>query len=231
MELLARIDARLRAAYGPPCAFLRLDPVSQLILAMLGSRTLGEVSLAVFEALRHRFPDWEALRDSTPGALEPVLAPVNFAENKGIQLIASLRMITRRRGTLDLDFLAAWPVDAARFWLETLPGVGPKVSASVLNFSTLRMRALVVDTHHYRVARRIGMIGPATAFSKANQALARQLPDGWDSDALDAHHTLMKRHGQALCRHAFPKCRRCPVRDLCASGETRFSDDRLAISY
>jgi endonuclease-3 len=217
-ELLPRIDRRLRTAYGaPPPVTMRLDPVSQLVLSMLGARTRGEVSLAVFERLRRRFGDWDALRDSPPSVIEPLIAPVTFAENKAAYLVAALRAITTRRGALDLDFLRRWPVEAARYWLETLPGVGPKVSASVVNFSTLGMRALVVDTHHFRVARRIGLLSSHTGFPNAHRALTRQLPDGWEAEMLDAHHELMKLHGQVLCRHDHPICGPCPVRDLCAT--------------
>lgn len=217
--LLTKIDGRLRSAYGsPPPVAARLDPVSQLILSMLGSRTRGEVSLAVFDALRERFGDWAALRDAPPDTIEPLLEPVTFAENKAVWLVAALRAITSRRGGLDLDFLGRWPVEAARYWLETLPGVGPKVSASVVNFSTLCMRALVVDTHHFRVAKRLGLLSPQAVFPNAHRVLARQIPDGWQAETLDAHHEIMKRHGQVLCRHERPICRCCPVRDLCPTG-------------
>jgi endonuclease III len=214
---VVEVHYRLLAAYGPPPEWVRLDPVSQLILSLLGSRTRGDVSKMVFHALCERFRDWESLRDAPLAAIEPLLRPVTFAEKKVVWLPAALRSITTRRGRLDLIFLVDWPVKAARGWLETLPGVGPKVSAAVVNFSTLRMRALVVDTHHLRVAKRLNLLPPATDAAVAHRLLMRQLPTDWTADDLDTHHTLMKLHGQRFCRHAAPICSPCPLRDLCAA--------------
>ncbi len=213
---LAVIDRRLRAAYGPVPSYARLDPVSQLVLAILGARTRGAVSMAVFEGLWEEFGDWAGLREASAATVEPLIGAVTYPENKAKWLPAALRQITERRGALDLDFLETWPVEAARRWLETLDGVGPKASAAVLNFSTLGMRALVVDTHYYRVAKRLGVLPARTAFPAAHRLLTRQLPDDWSAAALDDHFELMKAHGQKRCRHANPICEGCPLADLCA---------------
>ncbi len=107
-------------------------------------------------------------------ALTRQLKPVTYAERKATQLRNALRMIEERRGSLVLNFLADWPVDDAQDWLRTLPGVGPKVSAAVLNFSTLRQRVLVVDCHHFRVAKRLGLLRPNAPFAAAQRILMSQ---------------------------------------------------------
>ena len=63
-------------------------------------------------------------------------------------------------GVLSLDSLSAMSVPEARAWLESVPGVGPKTSAQVLLVSSLRRKALPVDSHHYRVASRLSLIPP-----------------------------------------------------------------------
>ena len=70
----------------------------------------------------------------------------------------SERSLRNDCGTLSLEHLEGLPVTEARAWLETLPGVGPKTSAAVLSFSELRGIALPVDSHHHRVAQRLGLI-------------------------------------------------------------------------
>ena len=67
-------------------------------------------------------------------------------------------------------------VTEARAWLESLSGVGPKTSAAVLSFSTLRRPALPVDSHHHRVAVRTGMIPATLAVGPAHAVLSAQLP-------------------------------------------------------
>lgn len=212
---LATVDRRLRAAHGDPPAPLRLDPVSQLVLSSLGSRTRGEVAMAAFLALQQRFRGWTALGEAPAASILPLIREVTFAEDKAARLPMALRSIQDRRGSLDLGFLGAWPVEAACSWLLHLPGVGPKVSAAVVNFSTLRLRALVVDSHHRRVAVRLGLLPPGADFAIAHRRLLRAVPDAWDAGRLDDHHQLMKRHGQTVCRPTRPACGRCALRGLC----------------
>lgn len=209
------IDERLRAAHGDPPARLRLDPVSQLVLSSLGSRTRGEVAMAAFLALREHFRGWVALGEAPAVSILPLIREVTFAEDKAARLPTALRSIRHRRGSLDLGFLGTWPVEAACSWLECLPGVGPKVGAAVVNFSTLRLRALVVDGHHCRVAVRLGLLPPGADFTTAHRRLLRAAPDAWGAARLDDHHQLMKRHGQTVYRPTRPACGRCALWSLC----------------
>lgn len=217
--LLPAIHRLISEEHGPLPIYHRLDPVSQLILSLIGARTHGEVSLEVFVGLRQRFADWRDLAGLTENALARCLQPVTYAERKATQLRESLRMIERRSGSLNLIFLKQWPVEDAQTWLMGLPGVGPKVSAAILNFSTLRKRVLVVDCHHFRVAKRLGLLRAKTHFPAAQRILMNQhVPDAWTADDLDAHHSLMKLHGQTFCPHGPPLCGACSLRQLCPTG-------------
>jgi endonuclease-3 len=216
---LSRIDHRLRASYGslPECE--QLDPVSQLVLSLIGARTKGDVSLGVFRVLRKHFQNWSAVLELSEMDLTFWLNGVTYPERKAAQLLEALRMINARSGSLCLEFLRGWPVGDAQAWLRKLPGVGPKVSAAVLNFSTLRKRVLVVDCHHFRVMRRLELLRVNTPFSATQRVLMDQhIPNDWTADDLDDHHRFIKLHGQSLCFHKGPLCRRCPLQDICPTG-------------
>lgn len=214
-QTLEEIHRRLRKRFGPPDPWLLLDPVSQLIMGMLGGRTHGEVSQAVFVVARKRFGDWEAMRDAPVAEIQGAIAEVTYAELKAPRLKAALQAITARRGRLTLDFLGGLTVEQALVWLERLPGVGRKVAAATLNFSTLRMAALVIDTHHLRALRRLGLVNRSTDPMQAYERIMPLLPHGWTAADMDEHHQLVKALGQTTCRHTCPSCRRCPLRDLC----------------
>jgi endonuclease-3 len=212
------VHNRLRKFYQDEIVFEEpLHPPYQLVLSILSSRTKGAVSAATFDRLMKYCNDLSVLSTLKPGMLLPIVADVTFPDVKAAHIPAALRAIKLRRGTLDLWFLKRWRPDVALDWLERLPGVGPKIAAAVLNFSALRMRALVVDTHHFRVADRIGLLPSMTAFHNAARFLERQLPQTWDYRKIADHHRLMKRHGQEFCRASGPRCGLCPVRDLCGS--------------
>lgn len=212
---LAKIHRRLHRRFGTPGPVLRLDPVSQLVLGLIGGRTRSEVSKSAFEALLVRFGDWAAMRDAPADEIEAVIRTVTFPEIKAPRLKMALVAITKAHGGLTLDSLAGLPVEAALTWLERLPGVGRKVAAATLNFSTLRMRALVIDTHHLRVLRRLTFVGEHSNLTQAYDRIMPILPSAWSAAALDDHHQLMKRLGQTICRHYEPLCRCCPLHDLC----------------
>ena len=222
-RVLEEIDRRLRLRFGLPGPWLRLDPTSQLVLGMVGGRTYEAVTLRAFEALIWRFRSWDRVRDAPVAALRGTIAPVTFAEVKAGRLKAALRAITALRGCLLLDFLGTWPVDEALAWLERLPGVGRKTAAATLNFSTLRMQALVIDTHHLRVLRRLGLVGWRSDALDAYGRIVPYLPASWAAEDLDTHHQLMKALGQRICRHAKPICRDCPLQDLCRTAGAQSS--------
>jgi endonuclease-3 len=214
-RVLAEMHRRLWRRFGQPGPWRLLDPVSQLVIGMLGGRTHGEVSRAAYEALQARFGPWEAVRDAPVAVLRRSVIRVTYAEDKAPRLKAALQAIPLRRGRLTLDFLDDLPIEQALAWLERLKGVGRKTSAQTLNFSTLRKPALVIDTHHLRVLYRLGLIDRRADAAKAYDRLMPLLPVDWTAADLDDHHQLVKTLGQTICRHACPACRTCPLQDLC----------------
>ena len=218
--LFIEIDRRLRAQFGVPGPWFRPNPLSQLVQGMVGGRTQDAVTLEAFKALCQRFHPWERLRDAPVVDVHETIRAVTFAQAKAPYLKAALQMITAKRGTLTLDFLADWPIDDALLWLERLPGVGRKTAALTLNFSTLRMRTLVIDTHHLRVLRRLGLIGARADTRQAYDCAMSSLPMDWSAEELDIHHQLIKRLGQTICRAKNPDCPNCPLSDLCPAAAT-----------
>jgi endonuclease-3 len=221
---LPAVYERLSSAFGSFRETRRLAPLDQLIKSMISSRTYDEVSWPAFLRLKARFQPWESLLAASPAEIEAVLAPVTYAEVKAAWLPEALGKLKTLRGDLSFDFLAEPPVEIAMTWLQkSLPGVGGHVAAAVLNFSTLRRRAMVVDTHVWRVARRIGL-APATAEPDAVRgAIMAAAPGTWSDEDFFDLHWLLKRLGQTLCMDNRTRCGACPVAALC---ETRKRAER-----
>ena len=216
---LVQVCDRLRLAFGPLLPFRRRDPVSQLVRSMIGSRTYDAVSETVFAALRARFSPWGRLADARLEEVLPLVAPVTYPEDKAQRLIAGLRLVRKRAGTLQLHFLERWPLDEAMAWLLELPGVGQKVAASVLNFSTLDRRVFVVDGHILRVCARLGLCEGDGDADACREAVMEAAPADWTGQAFVDLHRLMKTLGQTVCRFGRPECFACPVGDLCPTAD------------
>jgi endonuclease-3 len=229
-DKLPHIHRLLLKQYGRPAERELWDPLTQLIYSLLSSRTKTPTSHQVMRDLERRFHagpgHWEPVRDASVTEIEHAIGIVTFPEQKAPQLKMTLMAITERYGSLTLDFLARYRTDKIRQWLEQFPGVGPKTSGAVVNFSTLRRRALCVDSHHLRVAQRLCLVPRADA-ATTEERLMRLVPETWDAAMLDEHHSLIKLHGQTLCTFSEPRCEECPLLKLCPTGEKRVSELRL----
>ena len=214
------IHHRLCQTYHCPISYFHtLDPLSELVSSLLSHRTRNADSGAAFKALRARFPEWAEVTAAPAAEIEAVIARVTWPEQKAPRIQAILRAIQAERGALSLDFLGEMTVEAARAWLERLPGVGPKTSAAVLSFSSLRRPALPVDSHHHRVAARTGLIPETLAVGPSHRVLEAQLPPGWDAQQIYDNHEVLMLHGQRCCFFRKPACARCPLLDLCPAGQ------------
>lgn len=93
--------------------------------------------------------------------------------------------------------------------LETLPGVGRKTANVVMNVA-FGHPTMAVDTHVFRVARRIGLSAGETPLAIESDLL-RVVPEEY---GVQAHHWLIL-HGRYVCKARKPECWRCPISDLC----------------
>ena len=219
------VHQRLCEVYRCPIPYFHdLDPLSELVSSILSHRTRNADSGRAFKELRRRFPTWEQVRDAPVAEVEAAINAATWPEQKAPRIRQVLRLIGERcGGRLSLEWLGAMSVDDARAWLEALPGVGPKTSAAVLSFSNLRRAALPVDSHHHRVAARLGLMKSSTPVGKSHGILADLLPRDWDAQQVYDHHEAMMLHGQKCCYFMSPACQRCAVLDVCPHGQQRMA--------
>jgi endonuclease-3 len=91
----------------------------------------------------------------------------------------------------------------------------------LLAFSSLRRAALPVDSHHHRVAARLGLIPADLAVGPSHRVLEAQLPLDWTAQQVYDNHEVLMLHGQKVCFFNNPACARCVVLDLCPFGQQR----------
>lgn len=222
-DVLRRTQVALIARFGrivrPPEK--RRDPVWVLVQGVIGARTKTRVSNEATERLLADFGTWVAVAQAPVEALETRLARQTFPDIAALRLKDCLLAVIGRRGRADLEHLAELPTAEAMAWLETLPGVARKISASVMNTSPFERRALVIDSHHRRVIQRMGLVPPNADTARAYDALMPALPEEWSAADIDEHHLLVKRLGQTLCRPARPDCAACPLCRDCRTDRAR----------
>ena len=209
-ELAVVVHQRLLDYYGYPEWRNPLPPVDELVSTILSQNTNDVNRDRAFDALRERFPTWEAVRDADEQEVIEAIRVAGLANQKGPRIQNLLREITAQRGSLDLDFLNHMAIDEIKEWLMTFKGVGPKTAAIVIQFS-LNQPAFPVDTHIYRVTGRIGLRPEKMNADQAHTHLEGLFP----AETYYPVHLNLIRLGREICQARRVKCEICPLQDVC----------------
>ena len=204
----------LRQEYGLPQWQSQRDPLSELIRTILSQNTSDVNSHRAFDNLVSTFGTWDRVAGASIDEIAAAIACGGLSRIKAPRIKAILEVILNSQGSLDMGFLGQLPLPEARAWLQALPGVGPKTAACVLLFS-LGMPALPVDTHVYRVCRRLGLIDPKVSLVRAHQLLERLIP----AEAIYQFHINVLAHGRRVCRAQRPQCSECILLEGCVYGK------------
>ena len=200
--------------YGPMEWQPRYDPASELVYTILSQHTSDINSERAFRALMATFGSLEAIAAADVADIEDAIRSGGLAKTKAPRIKAILNEVKRKVGSYDLSFLAEMPLEDAKSWLKELDGVGPKTAAIILCFS-LGLPAMPVDTHIYRVAKRLGFFGPKVSAEQAHDILEPMV----DSEDVFAFHLYLINHGRQVCKARRPRCGDCVLAWGCPSRE------------
>jgi endonuclease-3 len=204
------IANRLRTRFGPLEPPRRADPLDELILTVLSQHTSDVNAERAYAALRARFPSWDSVVAAPTRAVADAIRSGGLADTKAPRIQAILREVREREGAYDLTRLRELSDAEARAYLVSLPGIGPKTAAVVLSLGLAR-GALPVDTHVHRVTRRLLLVPPKASAERADRLLHDLVPEGLRTEL----HVGLIRLGREICKAPTPRCRACPLRDLC----------------
>ncbi|HLU08194.1 MAG TPA: endonuclease III [Oceanobacillus sp.] len=200
----------LREMYGYPNWRQSLPAMDELIDCVLSQSTSDINRDRAFDALKARYPNWEAVMNAPTQEVIDTIKPAGLANQKGPRIQNILRRIYAERGELNIDFLKDLPIEEAKAWLTSFDGVGPKTAAIVLCFAFNR-EAFPVDTHIHRVGQRIGFLPQGISADKAHPVMEAIVPP----DQYYAFHLNLIQHGREICQARRPQCERCPLTAYC----------------
>jgi endonuclease-3 len=187
---------------NPRCELYYLTPFQLLVSVVLSAQTTDKmVNRCMRPVYDQGFTPQIAVELGAEG-LFPLIKSIGFAPTKSKNVAKLAQLLMERHGG---------EVPRDRKALEALPGVGTK-TASVILAELWNEPVLAVDTHVFRVARRLGLHRESTP-DKA----AVRLMEVIDSHLLPkAHHWLIL-HGRYTCKARNPQCDRCVISHLCPS--------------
>ncbi|HEY1253916.1 MAG TPA: endonuclease III [Terracidiphilus sp.] len=203
-DRIAAILQRLDEAYpAAECALTHRSPWELLVATILSAQcTDVRVNLVTPELFR-RFPTPQKMANATLPQLEDLIRTTGFFRNKAKSIQGAARKIVA-------DFGGQVPQTLAE--LITIPGAARKTANVVLGVAFQKAEGLVVDTHVFRIAHRLGLAKGETP-QKVEQELMQILPQRrW----IDFSHQIIH-HGRQVCVARKPKCDRCNLEQICTS--------------
>ncbi len=178
------------------------DPYQLLVSVILSAQCTDKRVNMTTPALFKRYPTAASLSQSTFEELFPLIKSISYPNSKTKHLIGMAQKIMK-------DFNGEIPMTVSE--LVTLPGVGRK-TANVVTSVIDRQPNMAVDTHVFRVSKRLGLVGKAVKNPlQAERELVKNLPEALIHKA---HHWLIL-HGRYTCTARNPRCRECGLTSIC----------------
>lgn len=170
--------------------------IAVILSAQCTDRRVNMYTPAIFE----RYPEPADLAAASFEEVLQMIKSISFPNNKAKHLIGMASMLVS-------DFGSIVPSEPSE--LEKLPGVGRK-TANVIASVIYDKPVIAVDTHVFRVSRRLGLSDGSTV-----EAVEKDLTAGFAPELRGkAHHWLIL-HGRYVCTARKPKCHGCGLQDLC----------------
>lgn len=189
------------------------DPYQLLVAVILSAQCTDKRVNLVTPALFEQFPDAETLAASTPESVYRLIKSVSYPNNKAKHLVGMAK-------TLINSFGGQVPEQVED--LIKLPGVGRK-TANVIASVVYNQPAMAVDTHVFRVSRRIGLTRNAKNPLQAEKQLLQYIPKNL---VAMAHHWLIL-HGRYICKARQPLCEDCGITEYCTYKQNKSKTSKI----
>lgn len=187
-------EAETELLYDSPYQLL----VAVILSAQCTDKRVNIITPVIFKI----YPTVQSLSKATFEELFPLVKSISYPNNKTKHLIGMANKVVK-------EFNGKIPMTVDE--LIQLPGVGRK-TANVITSVIDQQPNMAVDTHVFRVSKRIGLV-PQTATTPL--AVERELVKNIPEELVHkAHHWLIL-HGRYTCLARNPKCDQCGIQKAC----------------
>lgn len=200
-ERTTKIYSYLKEKFPEPMCELNFKDRYQLLVSVILSAQCTDKRVnTVTKDLFKKYPTAETMAKANLEELEQEIKPCGFYHNKAKNILSACQKIVS-------DFDGEVPEDYDK--LLSLPGVGRK-TANVITSAGFGGDAIAVDTHVFRVSRRLGLASGNTP-EKVEQELMKVL----DKNVWSESHFLMVLFGRYVCKAQRPLCEECGLKGYC----------------
>jgi endonuclease-3 len=194
------IFTKLLELFPNPDTELNYQTPFQLLLAvMLSAQTTDKGVNRVTKELYKKYDSLEKLNTLSVKEIESYIKSIGFYRNKSLNFKGIVERL------LEIGYV---PND--RKFLESLPGVGRK-TASVVLAHLFNEPSFAVDTHVYRVSKRLGITKEKDDVLKTEDKLKKF----FNKDEWNRVNSQLVLFGRYYCTSKNPKCENCKLKSIC----------------
>lgn len=190
------------------------NPLEELFFILCSVKTNMAKYHNTYRAFRKEFPRFEMVAEAPAEYIAKTLATGGLAKQKSIALKKAIDMIIERFGKPTLAPLREMSDSECEQFLTTLPGVGKKVARCVMLYS-LNRQVFPVDSHCWKICRRLGWVRRTTKEQKPSQRDMDRLQKKIPPELRFSLHVNMVSLGREICLPRKPKCSICPIESYC----------------
>jgi endonuclease III len=175
--------------------------ISVMLSAQCTDKKVNDVTPILFK----KYPNAKKLSEASLADIEAIIRPINYYKTKAKHLIHTAQALVAEHGG---------KVPTSRTSLTALAGVGQKTANVVLGELDIEP-AFPVDTHVFRVSKRLGLAQSEKREQVEEELKALFPPTTWRP----LHHWLIF-HGRRVCKAQSPQCSQCSLSHGCPSTTT-----------
>ncbi|MHB1362020.1 MAG: endonuclease III domain-containing protein [Thermoleophilia bacterium] len=188
----------------------RYPPAEEMVFTILAQNTTDINAGRALAALHEKYPGWEDVARAPVEDIAGAISMSGISGPKSRYIKGSLSALLEEHGDLEMKFLEGMDDREALDYLTELPGVGVKTASCVLLFA-LGRPVMPVDTHVFRVCKRLDFLPEEATREEAHWIMNAIVPD---EDKYSFHINLVL-HGRKVCKAVRPRCGECVIEGLC----------------
>lgn len=208
------VSVALKKRYNDFPHYNLKNPLDELLFILCSVMTPEGNYRKIFRKFKEKYPTFDSLNEARVKDMASIIKKGGLANQKAVAIKKILETIRLKFGRLTLSPLKKLDDQNVETFLTSLPRVGVKVARCVMMYS-LDRQVFPVDTHIWRITRRLGWVRPTNKEKSCRKKDMNRLQAKIPPELRFSLHVNMISLGREICLANRPKCDMCPIETYC----------------
>lgn len=209
-----KVALKLKKEYHDFTHHNKKNPLDELFFILCSIKRSEKVYVKAFKSLKRNFPRYDLLAATSTKKLSRTISWGGLQNQKAAVAKEIIKRLIESFGKPTLAPLEKMSDEGCESYLTSLPGIGKKVARCVMLYS-LNMKVFPVDSHCWRISKRLGWIKSTSKHQFCSSRNMDLLQEMIPSKLRLSLHVNMVSLGRDKCSARLPKCGTCPIARYC----------------